>query len=735
MRHGSFLPSITAGAICVLLRLAPVLAQTPQPGRLRGIIHTRDRVAVAGVNVFILETLEGALTGSDGRFAISTAQEGTLTLLVKRLGFENIRRVVTPSERDSIDIVLTRSAVSLLPVNVQAGSYTANEERGATLTPLEVVTTPGTAADVNRAIQTLPGVQAVDEGTALFVRGGDYTETKVFLNEAPLLNPVQLLSPTGTFVGTVDPFLLDGIFFSSGGFGARYGDALSAVAGLHTRGPVTRTTATVGAGLAAFSADIGLPVTRGLSVRAAANHFDLRPFLDINGSVRRYSPPPHGRDVTGSVIWNYRQGAELKLLAIDQTNSLGVGVDDPAFSDAYDLDVRSQHAVLNWRHVVRTFVPAMSFAQSRLRKGESFGALQLTTDLVRRQLFSHADWQANATAIIRFGGELESLASTIDGSLPKFRFDARPGARTRVVTFDRTGHRTGTFAELDWRFGAHWRLIPGLRTDYSSLTKRHSIDPRLNAAFRATSLLTLTGAWGIYHQVPDPLFFADSLAAGVLAPMRANQLVVGLQLGEENLAFRMELYEKRYRHLVQLTRDHATGVNGRGRSRGMDLFFRAPMPFGFQSRSIVTLLSARRTDPNSGILARAPYDITSSQTFILDRTLGDGIRLGAAYRAATGRPITPIMRATYDAAHDVYIPEYGTPWSERLPGFRRIDLSLSQYRPIANGWSRVLYFSLSNVLDRRNIYDYRYSRDYAQRFPVRSVFNRAVYVGASLLRQ
>ena len=48
---------------------------------------------------------------------------------------------------------------------------------GPTLTPHEVVTTPGPAADVNRAIQSLPGVQAGDEGTALFVRGFDSTSS------------------------------------------------------------------------------------------------------------------------------------------------------------------------------------------------------------------------------------------------------------------------------------------------------------------------------------------------------------------------------------------------------------------------------------------------------------------------------------------------------------------------------------------------------------------------------
>src|SRR5262249_47544995 len=177
---------------------------------------------------------DGVVTREDGAFAITTTASGPLTLIVRRLGFTEHRRAIAERDTSALVITLEASGVSLAPVTVQAGQYNASEERGATLTPLEVVTTPGTAADVNRAIQSLPGVQAGDEGTALFVRGGDFTETRVFLNGAGLLTPVQLQSPAGTFTGTVDPFLLEGIFFSSGGFGARYGDALSGIASLRT---------------------------------------------------------------------------------------------------------------------------------------------------------------------------------------------------------------------------------------------------------------------------------------------------------------------------------------------------------------------------------------------------------------------------------------------------------------------------------------------------------------------
>ena len=240
-----------------------------RPAPVWGRVRTANGTPVAGASVFLAESLEGATTDSAGAFAFPTSAAGGGTLVVDASGYRQVRRRWTP-ESEAVAVVLARGgAAALNPIVVQAGRFTAGAERGATLTPLEVVTTPGTAADVNRAIQTLPGVQPVDEGTGLFVRGGDFTETRVLLNDAALLNPPQLLTPTGTFVGTVDPFQLDGIFFSSGGFGARYGNALSAVAGLRTLGRAERAGASVGAGLAGPSVAGALPFGRRASVRVS----------------------------------------------------------------------------------------------------------------------------------------------------------------------------------------------------------------------------------------------------------------------------------------------------------------------------------------------------------------------------------------------------------------------------------------------------------------------------------
>ncbi|MBM3855908.1 MAG: TonB-dependent receptor, partial [Verrucomicrobia bacterium] len=463
--------------------LLAILAAVPlQAQPLRGLIRSAEGGPIPGANVFVLETLEGALTDSIGRFRFTPSAGRPLTLLVKRIGFVESRRIITDADTALLTITLERASASLTPITVRAGAYTAGEERGATLTPLEVVTTPGTSADINRAIQLLPGVQAVDDGTALFVRGGDYTETKVFMNEAQLLNPQQLLTPTGTFVGTVDPFQLEGIYFSSGGFGARYGNALSGVVGLRTRGEAPRHAGTIGAGLAATSADVALRLHPRVTLRAAGNRTNLEPFFRINQNQRGFAPPPSGHDGSVSATVGYRPGGELKALILDQSNLVGVPIDDPAFSGTFNSRVGSRLSVVTWKEVLGSWGVLASASEATLGRREDYGAFRLHADQRQRQLFIQLTRELVAGATLRLGGELEGQRSTIRGSLAAAN---APGDTTRrsLYAFERPATRNGGFVELEWQPANRLKFVPGVRSDRSTLTGRRTVDPRFSLAW------------------------------------------------------------------------------------------------------------------------------------------------------------------------------------------------------------------------------------------------------------
>ena len=703
---------------------------------LRGRVIAEAGTPIDGANVFLLETLDGALTRADGHFAIRTAHRGTATVVVRRVGFRPRQLDVTIPLADPLVITLEKQPVRLAAVAVQAGRYTAGEERGATLTTLEVVTTPGAAADVNRAIQTLPGVQSVDEGTALFVRGGDYTETKVLLDGAVLLNPTQLRTPTGTFVGTVDPFLLDGIFFSSGGFGARYGNALSGLVSLRTQGRPSRTSATASVGLAALSGAAAVARPRRAGIRLAANRFDLDPFLRFNGSDRLYDPPPVGHDLSGSLTWTYRPSGEVKVFALEQTSRLGVGVDEASFGGTFNVSNESRIAVATWRERFRGGESWLSISTSDHDGRQQFGAFRLGRRFSSTQVAAVAEWPLVPRMTLRAGAEWERLRTTFDGSIPARGDDVAPGAFVRLWISDGSGDRDGSFAEADWQLGGRLAATTGIRTDRSTLTRMRTVDPRVSVSLGLRPGVTLTGAWGIYHQVPDPIFFDSGFGGDPsLPPTHATHSVIGAQLGGgDAFTARVEAYDKRYRDLAQLTRDYDVVSGGTGRARGADVWLKARAPFRLDARLAYGFVRSRRTDPHTGTIASAPFDVTHSVTSMLARQWGRGWQTAAAYRHATGRPFTPVADATFDDTHQLWVPTYGAAMSERLPPFHRLDLSASWFRRISPSTQVVAYWSMSNVLDRKNVHAYRYSSDYTARFPVRSIFERSHYFGVSVMK-
>jgi vitamin B12 transporter len=229
----------------------------------------------------------------------------------------------------------------------------------------------------------------------------------------------------------------------------------------------------------------------------------------------------------------------------------------------------------------------------------------------------------------------------------------------------------------------------------------------------------------------DPGFGGDPS----LPSARATHSVIGAQLGGgDGFTTRVEAYDKRYRDLVQLTRDYDVVSGGTGHARGADVWLKARGPFRVDARLAYGFVRSRRTDPHTGVLASAPFDVTHSVTAMLTRQWRHGVQTSAAYRHATGRPFTPVTSATFDDTRGLWVPRYGAPMSERVPPFHRLDLSASWFRRVSPSLQVVIYWSVSNVLDRANVHAYRYSPDYTARFPVRSIFERSHYFGASVTR-
>ena len=97
---------------------------------------------------------------------------------------------------------------------------------------------PGANAGIENVLKTLPGVNSNNElSTQYSVRGGNYDENLVYVNEVEVYRPFLIRSGQQEGLSFVNTDLVQNIEFSAGGFQAKYGDKMSSVLDITYRNP------------------------------------------------------------------------------------------------------------------------------------------------------------------------------------------------------------------------------------------------------------------------------------------------------------------------------------------------------------------------------------------------------------------------------------------------------------------------------------------------------------------
>ncbi len=688
-----------------------------------GTVRRPNGRPVAAATVELFESEERAATDSLGVFRLRTAWTGPAMLVARAVGDPPVTLEVQLPIDSAITMVLPRGVPRLMAFTVQpAGEFRlSSASTSSAMKPLDVVQTPGAAANVARALQIAPGVSNVDEGTGLFVRGGDVTETRVLVDDVVMLSPARFDNPTGHVGATLNPFLLSNATLSAGAFGAAYGNALSGVVRLETAGRPTRSTGSLSASIGNASADGAFAITPRFGARVLANVSNLGPLVAAFGEAQPYDPPPRGGDAALTLEYATSTHSRLRLFNVRQRQEFGVGAADVTGQSRYAATTSEQLTVLSWRDTSRLWRPSVSLGRSRHERDESLAALLLGTTLASDHAVATLQRAPGSRVGVTLGLEHERFTARYRGMSRDIGASADTFFDVRTPT-----ERTGAHAELAWRMTPWMQLTTGLRADRSDFTKRTTVDPRV-------ALATQRGAWGVvasvgaYHQIPEPILVRASMAA----PMRVVQGTVALERGDANASrVRIEAYARRWRALAQFTPDFNVVADGEGTAHGVDTELRWQWREGSRTRLVWSVLDAQRTDPRTGVLALSPSSITHSVFWLTERAFGR-LSINSALRYATGRPFTDIVGRT--STGDGFAPAYGAPNAERLPGYWRSDVSVSWLHAPRSGPTAVFWASLSNVFDRRNIMRYTWSTDYTVRTPVRSPFNRSVYAGATLL--
>ena len=338
------------------------------------LVHSRIRLSVLAILASVEDAeftyLREQVKATDGNLGAHLVQRPSG-------GTTDVRHEAELLLDRPVTIVMQLAPVALEPITVEAGTYQLGNLPDVTLSELDVVRTPGSAADPFRAIQTFPGLQRVgDGGGALRAR------RRCLRNEGPArrsdrhlalpsrYRPHHLLRPLRSLHAQGRPVLcrrLRGRVRRCPLRNRRSPDHRQA-GGERTRSHC-RSRRIVGP-------PSPRPIENSFGARATATYTNTDALLRLNGRREEFDEVPESTDLSGGFEWAYRDGASLQSFAMFQTDRVGVRIDDPGYAGIYRSDARTGLVAVSGRDAFGSLGVSWGVATSGSRKDESFGAFR-----------------------------------------------------------------------------------------------------------------------------------------------------------------------------------------------------------------------------------------------------------------------------------------------------------------------------------------------------------------------
>ncbi|TSA21465.1 TonB-dependent receptor [bacterium] len=713
-----------------LTLLAQTLFSQEKTGSISG--EVRDAVTkqpLPGANVFVPGTTIGTTSDDKGYYIIKNIAPGKYHVKASIIGYESSSNpdvVVIPQRNKMISFNLKASPVEMDAVTIQSDYFAKPDENVVsirTLSPEEIRRSPGSAEDIFRVMQSMPGVATAGGKSAqLIVRGGSPDENLTLLDNIEIYNPIHF-ARTGESMGIisiVNPALLEKVDFLTGGFPAKYGDKMSSVFDMTLQnGNKELYNTDVNANVAGFGVTMDGPLVENSSMV-----FSLRRgFFDILTSLLNKPAAPRYYDAVGKITYDLDPNNRISLVGfyyLDQIDKLGSTKESSAMSK-YDYLARDDYGSalgLNWRLLIsqHAFVlTTVSFTGNgwTTRQGSETNRALRGEDILEEEfaIKSELAYQFSPVLDLKIGGFVKLIDSKNESWTPEDT--TRSGVIIPAATIsyipDMTS-KAALYVQSSYRIVQPVTISVGLRFDRFALTNESNVSPRLALSYRFLESTSLNLAWGKYIQSPASYQISPDPRNLLLKSSTAFHYVAGLEhrLADDTRAT-VEVYQKELSNLVVDPDSSNLLLNtGSGYARGVELSLQKKFTDGFVGSASYSYSVSKRRDNSTQALYDFEFDRPHIMNLIAGMEVGKGWQIGAKFQYASGNPYTPVVGAVMK--NGVYYVVDGGYNSARYPAYHKLDVRIDKKFHF-NSWTLMAYVDLWNVYNRQNILSYSYKVD------------------------
>lgn len=707
--------------------------------KISGKVSFKNK-GVAEVNVTLKDTYDGTTTDAQGNFTFETSEKGAHIITFTHPKYENVERPVSIENQDvSLNVDLKEQISEIDAVVVSAGSIEASDKKRATalLTPIDIYTTAGADGQISSALTYLPGVQKVGGTEGLFIRGGTGTESKIFMDGSLINNYFSNSVPGIAGRDQFNTSLFKGNIFSSGGYSALYGQALSGALMLESVDLPDETSYNVGISPIFLNAGFQkLSDNKNYSYGATAGYSLLSLMQKVFNFNTDFVEAPQGFNGDLNFRFKTKSGGFFKYYGMFNSNRMGVKSESLEPGSDFSL------VKLNGKNTFHNLSFKQKFGKYLLNVGGSYSYnrsdLHFSTETNdvesnRSQLLTDGNYlnfkavlerKINRISAVRGGFELNNTDENLN-------FEAVQKHYKDLIS--------SAFVETDLGFSNALSAKIGLRTEHSSFLGKSNIAPRFAIAYRLAKDWTTSLAYGLFYQNPESKYINGPANLGF---QKSQHYIFQIQRASEGRTLRFEAFYKKYDQLIKtfnITQDKeqnqqiqtALNNNGYGYAKGLEFFWRDNKKT-FENIDYwisYSYLDSKRDFLNYPVSLQPGFAAEHTLSAVAKRFIPEwklGVNLSYTY--AKGRPYYDIASTFKNGEAVNFIRNEG-----RLKDYNALNFSINYLPNIGKKDAKsfpVFVLSISNILGSKNVYGYNFSANGSRSSAIVPPVNTFVFIGA-----
>ena len=708
---------------------------------IKGVVKNTRAKGIYAASISIKDSYDGATSDSSGRFSFTTTEKAEQTLLVTAIGFKPYEQKIKLDAAINLTIELKEEITELEAVTLSAGTFEASDRKRASvvLDPIDIVTTASANGDITGALKTLPGAQQVGESEGLYVRGGTAAETKTFIDGTLVNNFFYSGVPNIAQFSRFSPFIFKGTVFSTGGYSALYGQALSSALILESIDLPERSSANIG--ITVLSGNAGfqhLAKDKKSSWGVNYGYTDLALAFAVIKQKQDYSKVPAYHNADANFRIKTSNTGILKYYGYFSSNRLAFttnSIDSLGYLDKFGIRNTNIYHNLAWKENIgkkwkvnigisytNNKDDISSIMQDQQKKDVVLPGLEFKKfDVDTRGDYFNVklvlERRLKGLSSFRFGTEYNFSKDKL--TYTDYNGQAYPGRLKENIN--------AVFGETDVYITNVLAAKFGARFEHSSLLSKTNFAPRLSVAYKLGKGTQASLAYGVFYQNPERRYLPSINELGF---MKATHYIAQFQRVVNQQSFRAEIFYKKYDDLVKTDfnnfQESAINNNGFGDAKGIEFFWRDKKTIKNLDYWIsYSYLDTKRDFLNFPFAITPNFAAKHTSSLVVKRFIQKWkMNLNGAYNYASGRPYYNIG---YDGSNYKF-NDRGT-----IPDYHNVSFAIN-YLPFIGKKNPKSYtvwvLQVSNIFNIKQTYGYQYSYNGYRKEAITPTSRMFVFIGA-----